>query len=134
MTDVPTSEDRPQPWPMKLLRFVMKEWPYLAMLVLALFGVAYSSITRTPMTLYWFALTPFIGIVCVVTRWSAMKNRDERLHLVWTQALHWGAVLAAMNLLYVADVGQMMSTDSRALSVLTLLPLGTFTPAVHIPP
>ena len=30
-----------------------------------------------------------------------------------TQVLHWGAVLAAMNLLYVADVGQMMSSDAR---------------------
>jgi hypothetical protein len=51
---------------------------------------------------------------------------------VWTQVLHWGAVLTAMNLLYVADVGQMMSTDSRALYVLTLLALGTFTAGVYI--
>jgi hypothetical protein len=37
-----------------------------------------------------------------------------------------------MNLLYIADVGQTMSTDSRALYVLTLLALGTFTAGVHI--
>jgi hypothetical protein len=61
-----------------------------------------------------------------------MMDRDQRLRLVWTQALHWGAVLTAMNLLYVADVGQMMSTDSRALYVLTLLAFGTFTAGVHI--
>lgn len=132
MSQVPPSEDRPESWPTKLLHFVMREWPYLAMLVLALFGVAYTSITRTPMTFYWFALTPFIGIVCVVTRWPATKNRDERLNLVWTQALHWGAVLAAMELLYIADVGNVLSTDSRALYVLTLLALGTFTAGVHI--
>jgi len=110
----------------------MREWPYLAMLVLAMFGVAYTSVTRSPMTLYWLALAPFIGFVCVLTRWPAMMDRDQRLHLVWTQALHWGAVLTAMNLLYVADVGQMMSTDSRALYVLTLLAFGTFTAGVHI--
>ena len=102
------------------------------MLVLALFGVAYTSVTRRPITLYWFALAPFIGVICVMTRWSVVKDRDARLHLVWTQVLHWGAVLAAMNLLYVADVGQMMSTDARALYVLTLLALGTFTAGVHI--
>jgi hypothetical protein len=51
---------------------------------------------------------------------------------VWTQALHWGAVLAAMELLYIADVGNVLSTDSRALYVLTLLALGTFTAGVHI--
>src|SRR5271155_3968733 len=132
MSDLRSPEPGPNPWPMKLLHFLMREWPYLAMLVLALFGVAYTSITRRPITLYWLALAPFIGFVCVLTRWPAMKDRDQRLHLVWTQALHWGAVLAAMNLLYIADVGQMMSTDSRALYVLTLLALGTFTAGVHI--
>jgi hypothetical protein len=132
MSELPSSEHGPDRWPMKLLHFVMREWPYLVMLVLALFGVAFTSITRRPMTLYWFLLAPFIGLVCVITRWPAVKSRDQRLQLVWTQALHWAAVLAAMNLLYVADVGQTMSTDSRALYVLTLLALGTFTAGVHI--
>jgi hypothetical protein len=125
-------EPGPNPWPVKARHFLMRQWLYLAMLVLAMFGVAYNSVTRRPMTLYWLALAPFIGFVCVLTRWPAMMDRDQRLHLVWTQALHWGAVLTAMNLLYVADVGQMMSTDTRALYVLTLLAFGTFTAGVHI--
>jgi hypothetical protein len=132
MTDLPSSEHESVAWQVKLRRFLLREWPYLLMLVLALFGVAYTSVTRKPITLYWFALAPFIGFVCVLTRWSAVKSRDARLHMVWTQVLHWGAVLAAMNLLYVADVGQMMSTDTRALYVLTLLALGAFTAGVHI--
>ncbi len=132
MTHVPPVEDRPEAWPKPLLGFLKREWPYLVILVLALFGVAYTSITRTPMTVYWFVLGPFIGLVCVVTRWPSTRDRDERMHLVWTQALHWAAVLGAMNLLYIADVGQTMSTDSRALYVLTLLALGTFTAGVHI--
>jgi hypothetical protein len=132
MSDLPSHEVKPTPWPVKFRHFLTREWPYLVMLVLALFGVAYTSVTRRPLTLYWFALAPFIGVICVMTRWSAVKDRDARLHLVWTQVLHWGAVLAAMNLLYVADVGQMMSTDARALYVLTLLALGTFTAGVHI--
>jgi hypothetical protein len=132
MTDLPSSEHESVTWQMQLRRFLLREWPYLLMLVLALFGVAYTSVTRSPITLYWFALAPFIGFVCVLTRWSAVKSKDARLHMVWTQVLHWGAVLAAMNLLYVADVGQMMSTDTRALYVLTLLALGAFTAGVHI--
>jgi hypothetical protein len=132
MTDLPSSEHESVTWRVQLRRFLLREWPYLLMLVLALFGVAYTSVTRRPITLYWFALAPFIGFVCVLTRWSAVKSKDARLHMVWTQVLHWGAVLAAMNLLYVADVGQMMSTDTRALYVLTLLALGAFTAGVHI--
>jgi hypothetical protein len=52
-----------------LRSFLMAEWPYLAILVLALFGVAYTSVARRPILIYWLALAPFIGIICVVTRW-----------------------------------------------------------------
>jgi hypothetical protein len=84
------------------------------------------------MALYWIALMPLIGVVCVATRWRDIGGRDERLRLVWTQALHWTAVLVAMHLMFVADVARMMNTDAGALAVLTLLALGTFTAGVHI--
>ena len=60
MTDVPPAQDPPpahdgpEAWLKPFLRFLAREWPYLVILVLSLFGVAYTSITRTPMTLYWF--------------------------------------------------------------------------------
>src|SRR4029077_5481012 len=76
--------------------------------------------------------TPFIGIVCVMTRWSSAAHRDQRMRLIWTQALHWGAVLAAMHVISIADVSRMMNADARALLILTLLALGTFTAGVHI--
>src|SRR5262249_24609416 len=58
--------------------------------------------------------------------------REHRLHLIWTQALHWGAVLVAMHLMFVADVSRMMNADASALATLTVLALGTFTAGVHI--
>ena len=36
------------------------------MLLLALFGVAYTSIAQRPMTTYWMVLAPFIGMICVI--------------------------------------------------------------------
>jgi hypothetical protein len=54
------------------------------------------------------------------------------MRLVWTQALHWGAVLLAMHLMFVADVSRMMNADASALAALTVLALGTFTAGVHI--
>jgi hypothetical protein len=54
------------------------------------------------------------------------------LHLIWTQALHWGAVLVAMHLMFVVDVSRMMNADASALAALTVLALGTFTAGVHI--
>jgi hypothetical protein len=112
--------------------FLLSEWPYLLILVLALFGVAYSSFARTALTTYWIVLAPFIGIMCVFTRWRDAENRDQRLRLVWTQVLHWGAVLLAMHLMFVADVNRMMNADASALAALTVLALGTFTAGVHI--
>ena len=111
---------------------VAREWPYLLMLVLALFGVAYTSFFRTPMTKYWFALVPFIGVICIVTRWPDAHDRDQRFRLIWTQVLHWGAVLLAMHLVFVADVGHMMNADASALAALTVLALGTFTAGIHV--
>jgi hypothetical protein len=113
-------------------RILLREWPYLLVLVLALFGIAYTSFSRTPMTIYWIVLAPLIGVVCVVTRWRDFANRDERMRLIWTQALHWAAVVVAMHLIFVTDVARMINTDAAALAELTLLALGTFTAGVHI--
>ena len=41
-------------------------------------------------------------------------------------------MLAAMRLMFVADVGRMMNADASALAALTILALGTFTAGVHI--
>ena len=112
--------------------FLKHEWPYLLMVTLAIFGIAYTSASRSPMTLYWIVLAPFIGVICVITRWRDLATRDERLRLIWTQALHWAAVLVAMHLMFVSDVASMMNADAGALAVLILLALGTFTAGVHI--
>src|SRR5262249_46939513 len=109
------------------LAFLAREWPYLLVLILALFGVSYTSFAKTSLTTYWVVLAPFIGIICVVTRWRDAESRDQRLRLIWTQALHWGAVLVAMHLMFVADVSRMMNADASALAALTVLALGTFT-------
>ena len=87
---------------------------------------------RKPITTYWIVLAPFIGVICVVTRWRDAEDREQRLRLIWTQVLHWGAVLVAMHLMYVADVSRMMNADASALAALTVLALGTFTAGVHI--
>ena len=112
--------------------FLVREWPYFLVLIVALFGVAYASFSRTPMTTYWIVLAPFIGGICVVARWRDTESREQRLRLIWTQALHWGAVLLAMQLMFVADVSRMMNADASALAALTILALGTFTAGVHV--
>src|ERR1700736_1770822 len=132
MTDPQSDNPVRDAWRFNPRAFLAKEWPYLLILILALFGVAYTSFSRTPITIYWIVLAPFIGVICVVTRWQDAENREQRMRLIWTQALHWGAVLLAMHLMFVADVSRMMNADASALAALTALALGTFTAGVHI--
>ena len=132
MADPQLDDPAPDAWQFNPREFLVKEWPYFLVLILALFGVAYTSFSNSPITTYWIVLAPFIGVICVITRWPDAENREQRLRLIWTQALHWGAVLLAMHLVFVADVGRMMNADASALAALTVLALGTFTAGVHV--
>ena len=57
-----TDHDRPQSakWHSGLGGFLLREWPYLLILVLSLFGVAYTSFSQT--SIYWVILAPLVGI------------------------------------------------------------------------
>lgn len=110
---------------------LLRHWPYFAMLALVLFGVAYTSVMRREMTIYWIVLAPFFGLISIAGGWRDAETAEERFRLIRTQALHWGGVLAAMYLVFIGDVRQIMSSDASALIVLTVLALGCFTAGVH---
>lgn len=114
-----------------LRSMLLRRWPYFAMLALALFGVAYTSIVRREMTVYWMVLAPFFGLISIAGGWRDADTAEERFRLIRTQVLHWGGVLAAMYLVFIGDVRQIMSSDVSALIVLTVLALGCFTAGVH---
>jgi hypothetical protein len=99
---------------LSLRDFLVRDWPYFAMLALALFGVAYTSVARQSMTNYWIVLVPFFAVICVFTRWRDVEGKAPHWHLIQTEALHWIAVLLAMYLVFVADVKQQMSSDASA--------------------
>ncbi|MCI0599733.1 MAG: hypothetical protein L0Y50_02630 [Beijerinckiaceae bacterium] len=115
-----------------LRAFLVRDWPYLAMLILALAGVAYTSVARQGMTTYWIALAPCFALLCIFTRWRSIEGKERRWRLVQTEVLHWLAVIIAMSLVFVTDVENMMNADATALMVLTLLALGTFTAGIHV--
>ena len=132
MVDYESDDNGPKASRFSLRAFLIRDWPYLAMLALALFGVAYTSIARQSMTTYWIVLAPFYGVICVITRWRYIEGNPLRWQLIRTEAIHWVAVLVAMYLVFVSDVKQMMNSDASALVLLTVLALGTFTAGVHV--
>jgi hypothetical protein len=110
----------------------LRDVPFALVLVLTLFGVAYMSFSRRSLIGYWELLAPAIGLVCIATGWPQAHDRLARVRLVWTQALHWLAFLAAMNLLLLDSVQSTLPGEALGLTVLTLLALGTFVAGVHL--
>lgn len=132
MVDYESDDDDRKASRFSLRAFLIKDSPYFAMLALALFGVAYTSMERQAMTTYWIVLVPLFAAICVVTRWRDVEGKAAHWHLIQTEALHWFAVLVAMYVVFEASVRQMMNSDASALMLLTLLALGTFTAGVHV--
>jgi hypothetical protein len=122
----------PELSPSALRIFLLDEWPYIAVLALALSGIAADTILQTPMTIYWIVVTPVIGAICLFTQWRKLPGGSERLRMARAQGLHWAAVLVAMHLLLVTDVARMTEPEASALAALVLLSLGTFTAGVHL--
>ncbi len=131
MVEYESDDDGPKASRFSLRSVIMRDWPYILMLLLAIFGVAYASISPQAMTNYWTILGPVFGIICVATQWRDVKGPEARWHLIWTQAFHWAAVVLAMQVVLLVTVKQMMNADASALVVLTLLALGTFTAGIR---
>jgi hypothetical protein len=132
MADYEVNADSPKDSRFSFRGMLIRDWPYFVMLALALFGVAYTNFARAAMTGYWIALAPIFGAICVAVRWPAVEGGKSHVRLAGSQALHWAAVVFAMDLVFVADVKQMMSDFGSSLMVLTVLALGTFTAGIHI--
>lgn len=111
--------------------FWLRELPYLAILALTVIGAGYVSMMRQPIVHYWDFVAVFVAVVCVVTDWRALETGAARWRLIWTQVLHWGAFLIAMNMVFLPSVQAILNSDSTSLVVLFQLALGTFVAGVH---
>ncbi len=112
--------------------FWIRELPFSLVLILTLLGVAYTSFSKQPITGYWELMAPAIGLVCVGSGWSRANDRNARLRLISTQALHWVAFLLVMNVTLLPSVQRILNASATGLAVLLLLALGAFTAGVHV--
>ena len=113
------------------LHFWLRELPYAVVWILTVFGVGYTSIAKQTLVAYWEFLAIVIGILCVITGWRYAADRQSVPRLIITQALHWIAILGAMNLILLPSVQSMLNLDATGLALLMLLALGTFIAGVH---
>ena len=112
--------------------FLYRQLSYIVVLALAISGVAYTNISHQPLVGYWEFLALAMGVVCVVTEWPKLDDRQARLQLISKQALHWGSILVAMNIMLLSGVQQLLPSPATSLVLLMLLALGTFLAGLNL--
>ena len=106
--------------------------PYVVVLALALAGVAYSNMSQQSLSGYWELLALITAGVCIFTEWGKLDDRPARVRLVWTQAVHWIAVLVCMNIILLTGVQQLLPAPATSLVLLMLLALGSFLAGLNL--
>ena len=106
--------------------FLYRRLPYIAVLVLAILGVAYTNISHQPLVGYWEFLVMVMAVVCIVTQLDSAPDKRARFRLIFTQALHWVAILVTMNIVLMSGLRALLPVPATSLVLLTLLALGTF--------
>jgi hypothetical protein len=112
--------------------FLRRQLPYVLVLGLAIVGVAYTNMAHQPLVGYWEFLALATGLVCVLGEWPKRDDRQARVRLIWTQSVHWVAVLVAMNIVLLSGVQQFFPTPATSLALLLLLALGTFLAGLNL--
>jgi hypothetical protein len=110
----------------------VRELPFIVVLALTILGVAYTSVSRQPIIVYWEILAPIIGVVCVTYGWHSATDKAGRLRLISTQLLHWLAFLVVINFVLLPSVQRVLTANATGIAIFTLLTLGTFTAGVHV--
>src|SRR5271166_920365 len=64
---------------------LVRDAPYLVLIVLGLVGITWTSVARTPPTTYWVVLTPVTALICVAEGWRHSPS-NARLRMAASQA------------------------------------------------
>lgn len=113
--------------------FLMRELPYILMLVLALVGIAYTDLLPRVSLWYWQMLAVVFGLICILTEWSQTPAEGgARWRLIVTQALHWGTFLLAMRLLFLPVMQKNLDADITGLILVYMLAFSTFLAGIYV--
>lgn len=113
--------------PLQRRSFVAREFPYILLLVLAVVGIAYTSVSPDSSVAYWKVLAPVFAIVCIVSQWSRVAaGGGAKTRLIIVQLVHWGAFLFTILLVFLPGVQVTLTSLVSAQIILYLLALSTF--------
>lgn len=127
----PSDSEKPASARRTIWLALVDEFPFVAIIALALVGVSWTSLSSTPNTDYWVALTPILAVICIGAGWPQTLP-GERTGMVITQVLEWAAVLVAMWLMSISIARGVFNSNEAGLMLLTLLALGVFVSGLNL--
>jgi hypothetical protein len=105
---------------------LLAEAPYVAIVIIGIVGICWTSFFRRPSADYWVIMTPVAGLLCVAVGLARAPHGRGRIETVAIQVAQWAAVLVAMYLINLSNVGGLNTSDALGGMMLTLLALGVF--------
>ena len=109
-----------------------REFPYILLLVLAVVGIAYTSVSPDSSAAYWKVLAPVFAVVCIVSQWPRVAaGGGAKTRLIVIQLVHWGAFLFTILLVFLPGVQTTLTSVLSAQIILYLLALSTFLAGLH---
>ena len=109
-----------------------REFPYILLLVLAVVGIAYTSVSPDSSAAYWKVLAPVFAVVCIVSQWPRVAaGGGAKTRLIVIQLVHWGAFLLTILLVFLPGVQTTVTSVLSAQIILYLLALSTFLAGLH---
>jgi hypothetical protein len=99
---------------------------------LSCIGVALTDMDPTISHWYWLAMVPIVGLACLSIEWSHLRHQGMTwARVLRTQILYWGALLVAVQLVYLLVNAGRINFESAGLVILLLLALTTFVQGIY---
>jgi hypothetical protein len=102
------------------------EAPYFVIVIIGMVGVSWTGLLGIPVSTYWVTMTPIAALLCIAVGWGHLPRGRSQFEMVAIQLGQWAAVLVAMYLIHVSNVGGLVTHDALGSILLTLLALGVF--------
>ncbi len=103
------------------------------LLLLCFIGVAYTNFASVRSFRYWLWLVPVFAVAAVLSEWSRHRRHGlPGYRYLLQQGLHWGAVYVAIRLVFALHEAGRLNNDATALTLMTVMSLGTFLAGVYI--
>ena len=124
--------DKSKPKSGGALSWLRARLPYFIGLILAIVGVAYTSMSGRPLQGYWEFLALAIGLACIAIGFRQTTDKSERRRILVTLSLHWLAFLMAMGILLLPSINTFLNGPATGFALMLMLALGTFVAGVHV--